>query len=1135
MTKRSVALVGVLIVMAMIGSSVIGAVSAFATSEPAPGPVATSSLQDVQTQEAGEPIHVVIEPQHARLPVYTEPPTFTAEQLAEMQAMPHEINLPGPPVPMVSDDAGFLGAETVVPFDTLATEGPAADSDFEIFRSTDLRDTASLTNVVRGVNEPSLDAHNDSIFWTGNGYAALSTDRGQAWGYVNPRDFPTANAGFCCDQVVIYDPGNDIMIWLLQYHEDGTTNTDRIAVAHGYELRPDLAWTEWTYYDFNPQHFGYPTNRWFDYPRMAVTDNFLYVTSVVSDIPDGYRRGSATWRIPLSELAAGGGINASGYPLDEHHLMPTLGPTDRMYFGTHIDNSSLRLFTWLDSSSSWSTSTLTHDAYPSSDRFKHDCPTTEPGDLPGDPPINICRWSDDRILGGWASSNIIGFMWNAADGLVGQTSFPWPYVEVVRYNESTLEKIDQPRIWSNSVAWIFPGVAPNFNGHIAGPIFAVSGPSNLYPQLNLFIWDDYTPDPVTNGWEVYFVRGSTNAYFFTDSKGKPRGRWGDYVTSRQYRAYSNTWIGAGFTMQGGADNKNAHPQFVWFGRERDAPPVNTCNDDFGCPLTISADIGLPSFTAYATTAVDDPIIPTACAFSAGLYPRQSRSVWYEFTPTATGPYTVSTSGSTYDTVLAIWTGSRGSLSLVECDDNGGGSDFSSKITRSFTAGATYYLEGMRYGSGPGGTLWMNVTSVPCYTLTTSVSPGGSGSVTPTPASNCPGGKYTSGTVVTLTANANPGWTFNNWSGNASGSANPTSITMDADKSVTANNNNVAPVVTATGGVINENGVATVSGTITDPGTQDTFTVVIDWGEGSPQTYNYGAGTTAYSETHQYLDDNPTATASDIYSVGVTVTDDDLGVGTASTTVTVNNVNPVASIDHITDDVGNEIGVDVPVALVGLVIDIEGSFTDVGTQDTHTASINWDDGTVDDATGTTAGSHAYATPDMYTIELTVTDDDNGTDVSLADVTVVDAFGAITALIGELSTLPENANIAQALDKLIGENGGDAENGALDQLARDNLNATLEQIKQAMQELEAAEARDASLDLTILKSLLALTAKSVAVDALERAEATARNPAHDRKIQNAANQITEGDGLLAARDYVGAVDSYQEAVREASSVF
>jgi len=30
-----------------------------------------------------------------------------------------------------------------------------------------------------------------------------------------------------------------------------------------------------------------------------------------------------------------------------------------------------------------------------------------------------------------------------------------------------------------------------------------------YPTLNVFIWDDLSPDPVTSGWETYGVVGST--------------------------------------------------------------------------------------------------------------------------------------------------------------------------------------------------------------------------------------------------------------------------------------------------------------------------------------------------------------------------------------------------------------------------------------------------------------------------------------------------------------------------------------------------------------------------------------------------------------------------------------------------
>jgi uncharacterized protein (TIGR02145 family) len=67
-----------------------------------------------------------------------------------------------------------------------------------------------------------------------------------------------------------------------------------------------------------------------------------------------------------------------------------------------------------------------------------------------------------------------------------------------------------------------------------------------------------------------------------------------------------------------------------------------------------------------------------------------------------------------------------------------------------------------------------------YTLTTSVSPAGAGTVSPA------GGSYAAGTRVTVTPAANSGYQFSTWSGDMSGSANPGSILMDGNKSVTAN-------------------------------------------------------------------------------------------------------------------------------------------------------------------------------------------------------------------------------------------------------------------------------------------------------------------------------------------------------------
>lgn len=68
-----------------------------------------------------------------------------------------------------------------------------------------------------------------------------------------------------------------------------------------------------------------------------------------------------------------------------------------------------------------------------------------------------------------------------------------------------------------------------------------------------------------------------------------------------------------------------------------------------------------------------------------------------------------------------------------------------------------------------------------YTLTVTVSPTGRGTVTRSPNM----AQYPAGTVVTLTASAISGWDFDYWSGAASGTNPTTTVTMNANKSVTA--------------------------------------------------------------------------------------------------------------------------------------------------------------------------------------------------------------------------------------------------------------------------------------------------------------------------------------------------------------
>jgi Ca2+-binding RTX toxin-like protein len=200
---------------------------------------------------------------------------------------------------------------------------------------------------------------------------------------------------------------------------------------------------------------------------------------------------------------------------------------------------------------------------------------------------------------------------------------------------------------------------------------------------------------------------------------------------------------------------------------------------------------------------------------------------------------------------------------------------------------------------------------------------------------------------------------------------------DADSgSLTLTVLNVAPIlseISASNAV--ENGVSTLRGTITDPGTLDAFELVVDWGDGSTsEVFSYPAGRTSFSEIHQYLDDNPSGTAADQYNITVSVIDDDGGEDSAGTTLTVSNLAPeITALVSSATEVGD--------AGPGDGVTVSGLFTDLGSMDTHTALIHWGDGTVtpaviDQAAKSFSATHVYTTGGIFDIQVILSDDDLG---------------------------------------------------------------------------------------------------------------------------------------------------------------
>jgi PKD repeat protein len=181
---------------------------------------------------------------------------------------------------------------------------------------------------------------------------------------------------------------------------------------------------------------------------------------------------------------------------------------------------------------------------------------------------------------------------------------------------------------------------------------------------------------------------------------------------------------------------------------------------------------------------------------------------------------------------------------------------------------------------------------------------------------------------------------------------------------------------AAGGI--EGSPLSLTGSFKDDGIVDTHTGVIEWGDGTPLSQaviEQGAGSGSATAQHTYAEDGT-------YLSEVCVTDDDDGVGCDQIEVRIANARPVV-------DAGPDVvtGGDVTLA--------PATFTDAGVEDTHTATVDWGDGTVEPGAvdqgagaGSVAATHTYAAPGGYVVEVCVTDDELDTGCDTFDVTVSD---------------------------------------------------------------------------------------------------------------------------------------------------
>ena len=183
----------------------------------------------------------------------------------------------------------------------------------------------------------------------------------------------------------------------------------------------------------------------------------------------------------------------------------------------------------------------------------------------------------------------------------------------------------------------------------------------------------------------------------------------------------------------------------------------------------------------------------------------------------------------------------------------------------------------------------------------------------------------------------------------------------------------------------------------DAGILDTHTGSVQWGDGTVDEAVLdevdGAGTVFGS--HIYPDD-------DAYTVIACLVDDDGAEGCTALPVTVHNVAPSVQSNA---DLSVHRG-------LATVLDLA-AFTDPGVLDSHTATIDWGDGTTDDGlvvgnggAGSVQGSHAYTASGTYTVEVCVTDDDG--DTGCGQTTIDVGAGPPILEVSKIDLLLDDAN-------------------------------------------------------------------------------------------------------------------------------
>ncbi len=234
-------------------------------------------------------------------------------------------------------------------------------------------------------------------------------------------------------------------------------------------------------------------------------------------------------------------------------------------------------------------------------------------------------------------------------------------------------------------AFTISGAAGSTNGTSTGATKEAGEPSHAGNSGGKSVWYRWTP--AVNGTAVIETTGSAfdtllAVYTGASVAGLTSIVSNNDISGSNPRSRVTFSVIAGTTYRIAVDGLNGDSGSVvlnW--NEVTGPPLN---DSFSSALALAGSSGSTNGTNINATKQSGE--PNHAGNTGGS------SIWYRWTPAIGGQVTFNTLGSTFDTLLAVYTGSSlGSLSVVATNDDISLNYLQSQVTFSALAGTTYRI------------------------------------------------------------------------------------------------------------------------------------------------------------------------------------------------------------------------------------------------------------------------------------------------------------------------------------------------------------------------------------------------------------------------------------------------------------